>query len=549
MTLRYLLELLDLGLVAQTWTIQDVVDKFVRPKTAASKCCLFDVVPQHYTALPKYFVSHTWSRKYVDLMKLLKTHFAVKKSCDAAAGVVLWLDIVAINQHPYEAKGCLLNDDVANLAKVVKATDKTLFCLDANCTSLSRIWCLFEVWQTFLDKGAPGVLVLMPDVDAATLTNLFKTFDVKNAKATQDDDRVRILAEIAQSDGGATQVNLQLKRALVDSARHEAEHTAATGTDKTRILAKAGDILTANGQYDDAEPIYREALTSRTLVLGADHLDTIMSVSNLAICLNAQGKHAEAEPKYRHVLASRMHALGNKHPSTINNVSNLAICLNAQGKHAEAEPMFREALTNRTIVLGADHPDTFNNLNNLALCLYYQGKPDEAEPMLRQALASRTRVLGADHPETVASVDNLAACLCTQGRYAEAEPMYRWAMADFTRVLGADHPDTITSVNNLAASLSAQGKHAEAEPMYIQVLAFRKRVRGADHPDTIASMNDLDVLDGQEYLDGLDGQQLPVHFISVAAPLPFRVTGCCHYCCRCCRCCCSCCYHFCCCCC
>lgn len=27
-------------------------------------------------------------------------------------------DIVAINQHPYADKGCLLNDDVANLAKV-----------------------------------------------------------------------------------------------------------------------------------------------------------------------------------------------------------------------------------------------------------------------------------------------------------------------------------------------------------------------------------------------------------------------------------------------
>lgn len=59
--------------------------------------------------------------------------------------VVAYLqDIVAINQHPYTEKGCLLNDDVANLARVVHSTAQTLFCLDAECTSLKRIWCLYE---------------------------------------------------------------------------------------------------------------------------------------------------------------------------------------------------------------------------------------------------------------------------------------------------------------------------------------------------------------------------------------------------------------------
>ena len=103
MTLRYLLELLELleriSIVARLWTIQDVVDNVVRPKTLATKCCLFDMVPSRSTARPQYFVSHTWSRKYVDLMRVLKDHFKVNDSSDAIAGrVVLWLDIIAINQ-------------------------------------------------------------------------------------------------------------------------------------------------------------------------------------------------------------------------------------------------------------------------------------------------------------------------------------------------------------------------------------------------------------------------------------------------------------------
>ena len=343
-TLRYLLELLDLGLVADSWTIQDVVDKVVRPKTAATKCCLFDLVPSLHTASPQYFVSHTWSRKYSDLMKLLKTHFNVTVSTDAAAGMVLWLDIIAINQHPYTSKGVLLNADVANLAKVVKAVEKTLFGLDEECTSLTRIWCLFEVWQMFLTKGAPGLLVLMPDVVAGTLTNLFKTFDVKNAKATQDADRVRILDEIGRADGGTTEVNLQLKRALVDSARYEAEHTAATGACKARILAKAGAILFANGQYAEAEPNDRQALAAYTRMLGIDHPETIASMSNLAADLYFQGKPAEAEPMFREALSAFTRVLGADHPSTINSLNGLAVCIKNQGKTAEAEPMYRQAL-------------------------------------------------------------------------------------------------------------------------------------------------------------------------------------------------------------
>lgn len=39
---------------------QDCVDRYVRPASAAFKCCLFDLVPVEYTGPPRFFVSHTW---------------------------------------------------------------------------------------------------------------------------------------------------------------------------------------------------------------------------------------------------------------------------------------------------------------------------------------------------------------------------------------------------------------------------------------------------------------------------------------------------------
>ena len=219
-TLRSLLQLVEGGAVDGSWTIQQVVDRFVRSVTAAAMCCLFDVFPEPSTGHPQYFVSHTWSRTLNNLLHQLKVHFKVGAPGDAAAGVVLWLDIVAINQHPYEARGCLLNDDVANLARVVQATERTLFCLDPECVVLGRIWCVYEAWQTFLAKGSAGLLMLMP---SAVLKGEFEdrllrqllNFDVREAKATQAADEDRIIAQVAGSPGRHMQVNLDVMRALV----------------------------------------------------------------------------------------------------------------------------------------------------------------------------------------------------------------------------------------------------------------------------------------------------------------------------------------------
>ena len=293
--LRYLLEIMELNVVSASWTIQEVVDKVVVPKTAATVCCLFDMIPMHYAARPHFFVSHTWSRKYGDLMSMLKTYFGVSASTDAAAGVVLWLDIIAINQHPYkDDHGCLQNEDVDSLAKVVHATERTLLCLDKECVALSRIWCVYEVWQTILEKGAYGLRVIMPEVEGSTLTEIFKTFDVMKAEATQKQDKCDILARIDKSSGGAVRLNMQLKCALVDSARHEADHTAATGREQVGLLIKAGDILMADGQHTDAESFYRRALINAE-VLGANNPDTLRQcVSCLRRCLAAQGNVYEA---------------------------------------------------------------------------------------------------------------------------------------------------------------------------------------------------------------------------------------------------------------
>ena len=110
----------------------------------------------------------------------------------------------------------------------------------------------------------------MPSVGVDRLRGVFQTFDVMQAEATQAEDRDRILGQISDSPGGATQVNLQFKHAPVDSAVYEAAHSMEQGADMAVVLYKASKMLIINGQYSKAEPLYRLSLVMRTCVLGPE---------------------------------------------------------------------------------------------------------------------------------------------------------------------------------------------------------------------------------------------------------------------------------------
>ncbi len=99
--------------VQRSWTVQQCVDLFVRVRSEETRCCLFDLVPTECTGRPTYFISHTWSRTLEALLSLLEVYLGPK--VQQGEDPIIWLDIYAINQHPYVCRGQLKNEDVANL--------------------------------------------------------------------------------------------------------------------------------------------------------------------------------------------------------------------------------------------------------------------------------------------------------------------------------------------------------------------------------------------------------------------------------------------------
>ena len=73
-------------------------------------------------------------------------------------------------------------------------------------------------------------------------------------------------------------------------------------------------VLYSQGELEDAEPLYREALNNSRRILGDDHPSTLISISNMAGFLDSQGNLEEAEPLFREASDRSRRTLPEDHP-------------------------------------------------------------------------------------------------------------------------------------------------------------------------------------------------------------------------------------------
>jgi len=265
----------------------------------------------------------------------------------------------------------------------------------------------------------------------------------------------------------------------------------------------------------EAEALYRRVLPLSEKAIGADHLHTLASASNLAIVLDLRAAEArgregggaggaggrgedprarEAEDLFRRVLGGYRAALGDGHPETVATASYLADACREGGRSAgrealldEAEALYKEVAKTRRTTLGEDDPLTLMSLNNLGVFLKHRN-PEQSVQVLEEALAGARRAFGDKHPDTVSTANNLALVLGANGANKQAAALLRKAMSDWKDAFGTEHPGTLEALHSLGQRLADEKKFGEAEPVLADALAGRKDALGCTHPDTLDTM-------------------------------------------------------------
>jgi tetratricopeptide (TPR) repeat protein len=290
---------------------------------------------------------------------------------------------------------------------------------------------------------------------------------------------------------GGLAYNVSLLEALDSVVPKIAETFADSPEDEATVCYTLATTYSSLGQFAKALPLHERALALRRRLLGPDHPDTLIAMSELSNTLEGLGRPAEAEALDRERLAAYRRVHGPDHPDTLIAMGSLAYTLGELGRYGEAEELQRECLTASRRVNGPEHPDTLTAMSNLVSTLRGLGRYAEAEELSRQCLAVRRRLEGPEHPDTLIAMGNLAITLAASHQYVEAEELSRECLAASRRVNGPDHPLTLTAMCNLAITQKGVGRLAEAESLQRECLASWRRVSGPDHPDTLTAMSEL----------------------------------------------------------
>jgi len=213
------------------WTTQQVVTEIIIKDTKTDERYT-DVIDREYPEEAyvglnaSVFISHAWSRRFVELAESLTTGRLFGRSNRQK---YVWLDIFTVHQHG----GPLQQLDLHTITECIQTIKYTAVILDdgldnertGNITlseviskpvALSRIWCLSEIWNTIRFGGEVQFIntgVLFGGVGRCGWFDR-RPFEVSclNAEATKEEDLARILAEMEDAKAMCDELNCDSHR-------------------------------------------------------------------------------------------------------------------------------------------------------------------------------------------------------------------------------------------------------------------------------------------------------------------------------------------------
>ena len=312
------------------------------------------------------------------------------------------------------------------------------------------------------------------------------------------------LGEIAEILNDSTQA-LQAFRAAEAAARRMGDDRDVFVT-----LARAGDVLVAQGDLAGALARYEEGLAIARRLASADpsdadyHREVSVSLNRTGDLLVAQGDLAGALVRYEEGLAI-IRRLASADPSDAERQRDVSISLSktgdvlvAQGDLAGALARYEEALAIARRLSSADpshaerQRDVWVSLDRAGTVLRAQRDLAGALAAYQEGLEIIRRLAGADpshaeHQRDVSvSLNKTGDILVAKGDLAGALAAYEEGLTIIRRLAGADpshaerQRDVSVSLDRTGDVLLAQGDLAGALAAYEEGLEIRRRLASAD---------------------------------------------------------------------
>jgi tetratricopeptide (TPR) repeat protein len=311
-------------------------------------------------------------------------------------------------------------------------------------------------------------LALLPNAfrDAERRPTLAQPSD---AQLDLEKPRVQLRAGKLRQSNGYTVTNMKCETIadLENFLKIQEQALGANAPEVATTATKLGDLYKKAGQLEEAEKLYKRALSIReNSVVGFHHDEAESSRQDLealkgppqdrprtvvdALKQIATAQPQKKEPPFEVTISStnlepvrwksvpeineaindcRMEAdllkqmVGGSHPSVADILTRLADLYCRLRMYAEMEPLLVEALKIRETTCGANHHSVSTELKNLAHLYMAQNRLYLAEPLLKRAIVIREKSYGKMHPRVADVEESYASLLRKTNRIYQAEAL------------------------------------------------------------------------------------------------------------------------------
>ncbi len=268
-----------------------------------------------------------------------------------------------------------------------------------------------------------------------------------------------------------------------------------TLTNQPAVEAEVREILAATCRQlalsDDALRHAERALDLREKISGAQHSNTLVALSEVALASFEKGQVERADHLLRRALNIGEHAWKTEDPFRLRTMVHLARVETARGNYSNAAARLATALEIQKRTLGTESLDALQTRRVQAGLMRAQGWLGDAGRLLSGVLDTYKRLLPKDAPEIYQAAAELAAVRVEDNELPGATMLYLSVLEQQQRLLGREHHHTLRTMSELAVAYSRLGRHADAEMLHRQVLEARERTIGTNHPDTQATLQNL----------------------------------------------------------
>jgi serine/threonine protein kinase/tetratricopeptide (TPR) repeat protein len=284
--------------------------------------------------------------------------------------------------------------------------------------------------------------------------------------------------------------DLKLRTVLDRAADKVDERLASQPLAAARIHKTLGAAYQSLGEPGLAERHARRSYELYLGKLGPEAPLTVGAQANLATALLYQGQVEDAEKLYVEALGQMRRVFPRDDPVTLATMSNLAAVYWRHDKYEESLHLLEEALEAQKRTLGEDSRETLKTMHNLAGTYLNLKRVDDARRMYEQTLDRERLHLGASDPFTLNTTLGLADLLAFEGRHDKANELREKVLDHGSQSLPAEHPILMNARNQLASDLWQQGRYGDAIKRYEEAFDVLRRTKPG-HPRTMSAQNAL----------------------------------------------------------